>query len=325
MELAPHRPNVELRRTAEGDPIVVLAFPYDAQIVTVVRNIPQRRFDWDTKEWWAPVDDWCGVHVADVLARFPELTASPQVDQWLAGIDRRWVGRVSTMRHDGRGWWVLHTRAGTVPEALQEGSIELEDGRLLVPLTQDAGEALRDLKSARFDAGADRCLAAIELGDDPPPARLAAAERVDGPCLRLDVLWDPEVGAAFEKLPAAEGKRTVPTDPWLVEQLDAFLALHDVELTSSALTVLKGLRAESRGGGEGDPPLARDRGRADRRGGRRARRRARAVPVGRGRATCSTRAARSSPTSRASARRSRRSPRSRPTTPTRRSSSARRR
>ncbi len=59
------------------------------------------------------------------------------------------------------------------------------------------------------------------------------------------MLWDPEVGAAFEKLPAAEGKRTVPTDPWLVEQLDAFLALHDVELTSSALTLLKGLRAES--------------------------------------------------------------------------------
>ena len=96
----------------------MLAFPYDRRIVDVVRGIPHRSFDWDRKEWRAPVDDWVGVHVADVLARFPELTASDDVAEWLRGIDHRWVGSVSTVRHDGRGWWALTTRAGQLPPAL---------------------------------------------------------------------------------------------------------------------------------------------------------------------------------------------------------------
>ncbi len=244
MELAPDTPNVELRRSSDGEPLVVLAFPYDARIVNAVRRVPNRRFDWDRKEWSAPADDWSGVHVAEVLAQFPELTTSAEAAAWLAAIDRRWVGHVSTMRHDGRGWFALRTRAGTVPEELLDGAVE-HAGVVLVPLTRAAEQVLREQRSARFDAGADRCLDALELGDDPPPARLSASARVDGDCLRLDVLWDPDVGTAFEKLPAAEGKRTVPTDPWLVEQLDAFIALHEVALTGSAATVLRGLRAEA--------------------------------------------------------------------------------
>ena len=43
MELVSGQPNVELRRGADGAPIVVLGFPYDAQIVAVVRTIPHRR------------------------------------------------------------------------------------------------------------------------------------------------------------------------------------------------------------------------------------------------------------------------------------------
>jgi len=244
MELAPDTPNVALRRGADGGPEVVLAFPYDRRIVDAVRAIPGRRFDWDRREWRAPADDWSGVHVADVLARFPELTTSAEAAAWLAGVERRWVGEVGTMRREGRGWFVLRTRAGAVPHALLEGALE-HDGLLLVPLTPAAGAALSAERSARLDAGAVRCIDALALGEDPPPARLAASERVDGPCLRLDVLWDPEVGSAFERLPAAEGRRTVPTDPWLVEQLDAFIAMHDVALTASAATVLRELRAQA--------------------------------------------------------------------------------
>ena len=215
--------------------IVVLSFPYDPQIVAVVRGIPQRRLDWDTREWWAPVDDWAGVHVAEVLDRFPELTTSAQVDAWLAAIERRWVGRVSTTRHDGRGWWVLRTRAGTVPDALLEGAIERDDGALLVPLTEPGAEALAELKGARLDGGAQRCLASLERGEDPPAARLAVSETVDGTLLRLDVLWDPDVAAAFDALPGAgHPGHTLPIDPWIVEALDAFLALHDVTVDGSA-------------------------------------------------------------------------------------------
>jgi SWI/SNF-related matrix-associated actin-dependent regulator of chromatin subfamily A-like protein 1 len=244
MQLAEDRPNVELRTGRDGLPIVVLAFPYDAHIVARVRRIPGRRFDWDRREWWAPVDDWAGVHVADVLDRFPELTTSPQVDAWLSAIERRWVGRVSTARHDGRGWWVLRTRAGRVPDELGEGAVEV-DGALLAPLTPASAEALAQLPGARLDGPARRCLNALERGEQPPAARLSVSETVDGTFLRLDVLWDADVGAAFEGLPGAgEVGRTLPVDPWVVEPLDAFLALHDVEVDANAVPVLAELRAE---------------------------------------------------------------------------------
>src|SRR5919198_882868 len=244
MQLVEARPNVELRRGEDGGMIVVLAFPYDPHIVAVVRGIPQRRFDWDRREWWAPVDDWAGVHVAEVLERFPELTTSPQVDAWLAAIERRWVGRVSTTVHDGRGWFVLRTRAGAVPEALRDGAVE-RDGALLAPFTAAGAQALADQDGARPDPAARRCLAALERGEEPPPARLAVSETVDGTFLRLDVLWDHDAGAAFDALPGAgDVGRTLPVDPWIVEQLDAFMATHGVAVDGAAVEVLRELRAE---------------------------------------------------------------------------------
>jgi SWI/SNF-related matrix-associated actin-dependent regulator of chromatin subfamily A-like protein 1 len=244
MDLVADRPNVELRHDADGTPIVVLAFPYDARIVAVVRGIPHRRFDWDRREWWAPADDWAGVHVADVLARFPELRASRQVDTWLAGIERRWVGRVTTRRHDGRGWFVLHTRAGTPPGALLEGAVH-DGGVVLAPLTEGGAQALQELESARLDGPARRCVAALLRGDDPAPATLRVARDVEGERLRLDVLWDPATGVAFDRLPGVEeAARALPIDPWVVEPLDAFLALHGVPVEPSARPVLERLRAE---------------------------------------------------------------------------------
>ncbi len=52
MELVPDRPNVELRPSSDGERIVVLAFPYDRRLVEQVRTIPNRRFDWATREWF---------------------------------------------------------------------------------------------------------------------------------------------------------------------------------------------------------------------------------------------------------------------------------
>jgi uncharacterized protein with von Willebrand factor type A (vWA) domain len=60
MDLVPERPTVELRDDPERGRIVVLGFPYDVRRVDAVRRIPGRRFDWDAREWWAPVDDWAG-------------------------------------------------------------------------------------------------------------------------------------------------------------------------------------------------------------------------------------------------------------------------
>ncbi len=245
MRIVPTSPNVELRVDAERGRIVVLSFPYDAHVVEAVRAIPHRRFDWDSREWWAPVDDWVALHVIDVLGRFPDLTPTDEVAGWLREIELRWIGRVSTTRHDGRGWWVLETRAGPVPDALREGAVEREDGVLLAPLTEANAHLLREQESARLDPAAERTVSTLELGDVPPPARLIAVRGVEGARLRLEVLWDPSAGDAFDQLPGAEGERTLPIDPWLLEPLDAFVALHEVEVTVPAQEVLDGLRVEA--------------------------------------------------------------------------------
>jgi hypothetical protein len=245
MELVAPAPNVELRRGRDGERLVVLAFPYDRALVELVRTIPHRRFDWDTREWSAPADDWAAVTVGDVLERYPELVVDPAVHAWLETVRRRWIGHVSTVRHDGRGWWVLSTLAGPVPQPLLDGALRRDD-KLLVPLTLSAARALRAQPSARLDIGAERCLQIVEHGGDPPPARLAWARGVEGEQLRLEVLWDPDVGPAFTHLPGAEGTRAVPLDPWLAESLDAFVARHQVQVTGKALEVLTEMLAEHR-------------------------------------------------------------------------------
>jgi superfamily II DNA or RNA helicase len=242
MRLADSVPNVELRRSGNGDPMVVLAFPYDRELVDLVRTIPHRRFDWDSREWSAPADDWAAGKVAEVLERHPELTATDEVLAWLSQAATRWIGYVSTRRYDGQGWWVLDTRSGTVPDTLKHGAHEHE-GKLLVPLREEAATALRELQSARLDVPAERCLQLLELGETPPPARLVLGRGVDGVRLRLEVLWDPEIGASFRRLPSAEGT-LLPLDPWVVEPLDAFIATHEVQVTAPAAEVLDQLTAE---------------------------------------------------------------------------------
>jgi SWI/SNF-related matrix-associated actin-dependent regulator of chromatin subfamily A-like protein 1 len=244
MELAPTTPNIELRGSGD-EQIVVLAFPYDATIVNLVRGIPGRRFDWDAREWWAPVDDWVGVHVAGVLERFPDLLPSPEVVAWLTAIDKRWVGVVGATRYDGRGWWTLATRAGTPPQELLEGSVTRADGAVLAPLTPAGAEALAEQDAVRMEAGARRCVEALLSGVEPPPARLTAARTFDGERIRLDVLWDSDAGAAFCKLPGADARsRTLPIDPWVVEALDEFVATFGVEVDGAGLSVLDALREE---------------------------------------------------------------------------------
>jgi hypothetical protein len=244
VRFVPSTPNVFLRARADGQRTVVLAFPYDAEIVARVRMIPNRRFDWDAREWSAPADDWSGVRVAALLERFPELTADPAVDEWLQGVEQRWIGYIRTACHAGRGWWALDTVAGVVPAALRELGVERE-GRLLVPLTAAAGEQLRELHAARLSAAAGRCLELVELGHAPPPARLVLGRGVDGERLVLEVLWDASIGAAFERLPGAT-RNGLALDPWLAGQLDGFIARHRVEVAALAGRVLDELLAEYR-------------------------------------------------------------------------------
>jgi SWI/SNF-related matrix-associated actin-dependent regulator 1 of chromatin subfamily A len=241
MELAPNRSNVEMRGTGE-DRTVVLSFPYDPGIVEMVRTIPHRRFDWDTREWSAPALDWAGIRVREALERYPELTVAEEVVAWLAGIEARWIGSIRTRRYDGCGWWLLETRAGTLPAALQAVAVE-DSGRVLVPLTQDVAKVLREQRSARLDMAAERALQIVELGNVPPPARLVLFRGLNGTVLKLEVVWDPDAAGAFAELPGAEGNE-MPLDPWVVEALDAFIAQHEVQVLGPAAETLEELLSE---------------------------------------------------------------------------------
>ena len=234
-----------MRRGPDGQPIVVIGFPYDPHVVAAVRSIPGRRFDWDTREWWAPLDDWVGVHVRDVIDKFPQLEPSVEIELWLKAVGRRWVGLVTTVAFESKGWFRLRTRAGEVPEELLPGSVEREDGSLLVPFTKEAAASLAEQRGAKTDAAAHRCIQALEFGERVPPARLIAQRGVEGEILRLEVLWDPATGSAFDDLPGAEAAgHTLPPDPWVVGPLNEFLDAHGVEVDGSAQHLLTELRDE---------------------------------------------------------------------------------
>ena len=176
-------PNVQLREAPQGWQEVVLSFPYDGHLVAAVRTLPDRRFDWDTREWIAPANDWVAARLGEIFKAYPELTRSEEFDWWFAGAERRWVGHVRTTRHDGQGWFALDTLAGQPPEQLLVDAIELDTTptRWLVPMTKATANALEELREPRFSTGALRCLEAVSAGEEPPPARLILTRSVPPP------------------------------------------------------------------------------------------------------------------------------------------------
>ncbi len=238
---------MHLRPRPDGSEEVVLAFPYDGHLVAAVRTLPDRRFDWDAREWIAPATDWVAARLGEILTAYPELTRSPAFDAWFAGTQRRWVGHVRSARHDGRGFWRLDTLAGEPPSELLADAIALEGTptRWLVPLTSQAAVHLQELREPRFSVGALRCLESVSAGETPPPARLVLTRSVAGERFALEVFWDPEVATAFEQLPGARAGE-LKLDPWIADQLDAFVALHGVALSPAAAEALAGLAAQQR-------------------------------------------------------------------------------
>jgi SWI/SNF-related matrix-associated actin-dependent regulator of chromatin subfamily A-like protein 1 len=245
VKAVPDEPNVLLRPGPDEQlPEVVLAFPYDGNLVAAVRTLPGRRFDWDRREWVAPADDWVAVKLRKILRLYPDLSTSAEVDAWLAAASSRWVGHVRTAAYDGRGWWALDTLAGTVPAELQPGSVEHED-RTLIPLTAANAAVLAEMGPGRLSLAAARCLDLVEHGVTPPPARMTLARGVAGERFSLEVLWDHDAAAAFEQLPGA-ARNELKLDSWIADQLDEFIVLHGIEVAASAAEALDGLVAEHR-------------------------------------------------------------------------------
>jgi SWI/SNF-related matrix-associated actin-dependent regulator of chromatin subfamily A-like protein 1 len=104
---------------------------------------------------------------------------------------------------------------------------------------------LAEMAPGRLSLAAVRCLDYAERGETPPPARLVFGSGVSGERFKLEVLWDHDVAAAFERLPGAV-RNELKLDPWIADQLDAFVALHEVEVTPAAAAPLAMLVAEHR-------------------------------------------------------------------------------
>ncbi|RKQ87302.1 helicase-like protein [Solirubrobacter pauli] len=236
--------HVELRVNPQGQDSVVFCFPYRADIVDAVRSIPGRRFDWQAKEWWAPRAEATAPFVQGVLERFPELEVAPDVTEWLAKAVKGWVGRITTARRDSKGWFVLDAIAGDLPEELAAVAEERGDRRWL-PFTQEVAEQLLELPGARMDQRALRCASKLQVGLDPAPATLMLVESYGESRFKLEVNWDPDTVGAFVELPAAEAHgRTLPIDPYLLEPLEHFIRVHDIDVGSNAREALARLRSE---------------------------------------------------------------------------------
>jgi len=244
MRLVEPAHNVELRENAQAQPSVVFAFPYRADVVDAVRAIPGRRFDWQAKEWWAPRADATAAYVQGVIERFPELVVAPEVEQWLARAVKGWVGRVTAARRDGAGHFVLETIAGELPQELSELADE-RGGRLWLPFEPQVADGLLELAGARMDPRALRCATRLQVGLAPAPATLALVESYGEARFKLDVNWDPDVVKVFTELPAAEAHgRTLPIDPYLLEPLEHFIRVYEIDVGANAREVLARLRDE---------------------------------------------------------------------------------
>jgi hypothetical protein len=244
VQLAPSRPNVELREIRR-EPHVVFAFPYRPDLVDAMRAMPGRRFDWDLKEWSVPQHDTVAPYVADVLSRWPELAVADDVRAWLAAVPTHWLGRVTTRRAGRTGEFVVSTLAGDLPEGLAALATHGTGREAVLPFTEPVAEVLSDLTTARMDVAAASCALRLRVGLDPPPAELVVEHTVEEPRLALEVLWDEATGEAFNRLPGVERRsRTLPIDPWALEPLEHFLRTHDVAVAATARPVLAALRAE---------------------------------------------------------------------------------
>jgi SNF2 family DNA or RNA helicase len=139
----------------------------------------------------------------------------------------------------------VRTVAGERPEELEALAVDSDPRVVVLPFTAEAAEWLLAERGARLDGAAAGSARRLVAGLDPPGAALFVEHTVAEPRFGLDVLWDPDPAFAFLALPGADHRsRTVPIDPWALEELEAFLRIHDVAVASSARPFLEEVRRE---------------------------------------------------------------------------------
>jgi SWI/SNF-related matrix-associated actin-dependent regulator 1 of chromatin subfamily A len=240
------------------EPELVFDFPFNEELNETVKRLPRRWFDWRRKHWRVPADPRLGKAVEEVLGRFPELDASPEVLAWLTD-SGRWKALVTVVSRGGRGAFVLRTISGDPPAELAEAETAGE-GRLLLPFDRESAEMLAVLDGVQLDDLALGCARDLRAGRDPAGAELTLEIGDDGePALTLRTLWDPEPARAYKRLPEAHPvplhgrffKRdggwavAVPGDPALAPAFAEFIREHPgVELEERARDLIDELQDE---------------------------------------------------------------------------------
>ncbi len=239
-------------------PELVFDFPFNEELNEAVKRLPRRWFDWRRKHWRVPADPRLGKAVEEVLGRFPELVAAPEVLAWLTD-SGRWKALVTVVSRGGRGAFVLRTISGDPPAELAEAETAGE-ARLLLPFDRESAELLAELDGVQLDDLALGCARDLRAGREPAGAELTLEIGDDGePALTLQTRWDPEPARAYKRLPEAQPvplhgryfKRdggwavAVPGDPALAPAFAEFLREHPgVELEERARDLIDELQDE---------------------------------------------------------------------------------
>ena len=240
------------------EPELVFDFPFNEELNEAVKRLPRRWFDWRRKHWRVPADPRLGRAVEEVLGRFPELEAAPEVLEWLTD-SGRFKALVTVVARGARGAFVLRTISGNPPAELARAE-RVGEARLLLPFDADNAELLRELEGLQLDDLARHCARWLRAGREPAGAELTLEIGEDGePALMLQTWWDPEPARAYNRLPEAHPvplhgryfKRdggwavAVPGDPALAPSFAEFLREHPgVELEDRARDLINELLDE---------------------------------------------------------------------------------
>jgi SWI/SNF-related matrix-associated actin-dependent regulator of chromatin subfamily A-like protein 1 len=240
------------------EPEIVFDFPFDEELNDAVKELPRRWFDWRRKHWRVPAHPRLAKPVESVLARFPELTPSPEVLAWLSDSER-WRALVSVAPHEGRGAFVMRTLSGDAPADL-EGGIVVGEGRAVFPFSPASARSLTQARGAQLDDLESLCARELTAGREPAPAELGLEIGDDGePAVTLFTVWDPSPARDFKLLPEAhpvgrDGRFyqrdgawgvAVPADSALAPNLAGFVAAHPkVRLDEPVRELLDELTAE---------------------------------------------------------------------------------
>jgi SWI/SNF-related matrix-associated actin-dependent regulator of chromatin subfamily A-like protein 1 len=255
---APAAGRVWLLADNPREPEIVFDFPFDEDLNDAVKELPRRWFDWRRKHWRVPAHPRLAKSIESVLARFPELTPSPEVLAWLSDSER-WRALVSVAPHEGRGAFVMRTLSGDVPDGL-EGGIVVGEGRAVFPFSASSARSLTQAKGAQLDDLASLCARELMAGREPAPAELGLEIGDDGePAVTIFTVWDPSPAREFKLLPEAhpvgrDGRFyqrdgswgvAVPADSALAPNLTGFVAAHPtVRLDEPVRELLDELTAE---------------------------------------------------------------------------------